>query len=189
MDDGRPRSLYTGLRRPQITQPQILQVSVRDAMQLRAATIHECSARFLSWPPWIRTRTRSYCLTWPGSRWFGGGRRPATRRAVAVLHARTAISARGLSSQVEIALSTQLPCVDDFSCLLTVTMGSSLRQASKGSLTERSLGSQEDWPTTLSGSCTFREWKPCKKNGQTKPECAGRSASRKDSDCEQLCRL
>jgi hypothetical protein len=114
---------------------------------------------------------------------------PATRRAVAVFHARAAISARGLSSQVEIALSTQLPCVDNSSCPLTVSMGSSLRQASKGSLTERSLGSQEDWPTTLSGSCTYREWKPCKKNGQTKPECAGRSASRKDSGCEQRCRL
>lgn len=192
MDDGRPRSLYTGLRRPQIAQPQILQVSVhsglgpcvggvqRDAMQLRAATIHEYSS--------IRTRTRSYCFTWPGPRWFGG-RKPAIRSAFAVFLARAAISARELSSQVEIALSTHLLCFGDSSCPLTVSMGSSLRQASKGSLTERSLGSQEDWPITLSGSCTYREWKPCKKNGQTKPECAGRSAfrseCRKDADCEQ----
>ena len=133
-------------------------------MQLRAATIHEYSS--------IRTRTRSYCFTWPGPRWFGG-RKPAIRSAFAVFLARAAISARELSSQVEIALSTHLLCFGDSSCPLTVSMGSSLRQASKGSLTERSLGSQEDWPTTLSGSCTYREWKPCKKNGQTKPECAG----------------
>ena len=111
---------------------------------------------------------------------------PATRRAVAVFHARAAISARELSSQVDIALSTQLLCIGDSSCNLTVSMGSYLRQTSKGSLTERSLGSQEDWPTTLSGSCTYREWKPCKKNGQTKPECARQSTSRKDFEFNPL---
>jgi hypothetical protein len=40
---------------------------------------------------------------------------------------------------------------------------SSVREASKVSLRERSLGSQENWPTSLQGSYTYRDWNPCER--------------------------
>ncbi len=40
---------------------------------------------------------------------------------------------------------------------------SSLREASNISLRERSLGSQENWPSSLKGSYTYRDWNPCER--------------------------
>lgn len=40
---------------------------------------------------------------------------------------------------------------------------SSLRESSNASLRERSLGSQENWSTSLKGNCTYRDWNPCQR--------------------------
>ena len=49
----------------------------------------------------------------------------------------------------------------EWSSLKESSHRSSLRETSNTSLRERSLGSQENWSTSLKGLCTYRDWNRC----------------------------
>ena len=134
MDDGKPKSLYAGLRRPQILQ---VTLSVRGlagcparpgtracpetsgthhapvhserTVAMGTAVVIECCTRLPSWALWSGACSPALPgAAWPWSDPSCSGGMGATQRAVAVLSGRAAVPARKLLSQVEPALFARL---------------------------------------------------------------------------------